>query len=109
MWEEVLAAFQKCCDAYNEQVKPERKLGLHRGGSHEFMIRPDALPEIVVGKYDPHTRWIEIRSSVGQEVYYPSVVHTGSGGVELVSYQTKKVKKPFSIAQDTLRECLIAP
>jgi hypothetical protein len=108
-WEEVLSAFQQCCTAYNEQVKPERTLGLHRVGSHEFMIRPDALPEIITGKYDLHTKFIEIRSSIGKETYFPSVNMTGSGDVELVSYETKQTKNPTSIAQDTLRECLIAP
>jgi hypothetical protein len=108
-WDELLAAFQEHCAAYNEQLKPERKLYLHRLRSHDFMIRPDALPEIIVGKYDPHTRWIEIRSSVGKETYFPQVEMTGSGEVQLTALSTKRVKTPASIARDTLRECLIAP
>ena len=105
-WEEVLAAFQEHCIAYNEQIKPERKLGLHRTGSYEFAIKPDALPEIITGKYDPGTRWIEIRSSIGKETFYPTVIHSGSGDVELMSYQAKTVKSATLIAQDTLRRCL---
>lgn len=108
-WEEVIAAFQSCCTAYNEQLKPKRALGLHRSGSHEFMVRPDALPEIITAKYDPRTKFIEIRSSVKNETFFPSANLTGSGEVDLVSYETKKVKYPITIAQDTIRECLIAP
>lgn len=108
-WEEVIAAFQTCCIAYNGQVKPQRRLDLHRGGSHQFIIRPDALPEIITGKYDPHNRRIEICSSVGKETYFPLVSHVGSGDVELMSLETKRVKNPATIAQDTIRECLIAP
>lgn len=107
-WEEVISAFQQCCAAYNEQLKPQRALGLHRTGSHGFMIRPDALPEIVTGKYDPGTRFIEIRSSVGKETYFPSAKMIGSGDIDLVSYETKQTKTPTAIAQNTLRECLIA-
>jgi hypothetical protein len=108
-WDEVLAAFQEHCTVYNEQVKPERTLALFRAGQHDFMVRPDALPEIITGSYDPHTRRIEIRSRVGKDSYFPRVVLAGSGDVELVSLQTKKVKTPTMIARDTLRECLIAP
>ncbi len=108
-WDELIAAFQEHCTAYNEQVNPPRKLYLHRSGSHNFMIRPDALPEIVTGRYDSHTRWIEIRSSVGKETYFPQVEMTGSGEVQLTALSTKRAKTPSAIARDTLRECLIAP
>jgi hypothetical protein len=108
-WEELLLAFHSCCLAYNEQLKPQRTLALRRMGSHEFSIRPDALPEIITGRYDPTTRFIEIRSSISRkETYFPSVNMTGSGEVDLVSYETKQTKSATSIAQDTLRECLIA-
>ncbi len=109
MWNELLAAFQEHCTAYNEQVNPRNKLGLHRRGSYDFMVRPDALPEIVTGRYDPHTRWIEICSSVGKETYFPQVEMAGSGDVQLTALSTKRVKTPSAIARDTLRECLIAP
>jgi hypothetical protein len=71
VWEEVLAAFQSHCIAYNEQLKPDRTLALHRTGSHSFMVRPDALPEIVVGQYDSNTKRILIKTTAGSEWFLP--------------------------------------
>lgn len=109
LWDELIAAFQEHCTAYNEQVNPPRKLYLHRTGPHNFMVRPDALPEIVKGNYNPQNRWIEVLSSIGRETYFPQVEMKGSGEVHLTALSTKRVKTPSAIARDTLRECLIAP
>lgn len=109
VWEELIVAFQACCVAYNEQVKPARTLALHRGGVYDFMIRPDARPEMINGKYDPHNHTIEIRSTVERETYLPIVVLEGTGRIELTTMSTKRAKTPTAIAQDTIRECLIAP
>jgi hypothetical protein len=105
-WQEVLVAFQDHCTAYNDLIKPERPLALHRTGAHSFMIRPDALSEIVNGTYDYQTKRITIRTRKGTELYLPHVVLIGSGTAELFSYQRQRTITPTEIAQTTLELAL---
>jgi len=106
-WDEVCASFQRHCTAYNEQVHPERKLVFALLGKHQFMIRPDALGEIVIGQYYPQTKAITIQTPVGTEWFKPKVMVEGSGSVELVSSTTQSETDPDSIAQAAIREGLV--
>ena len=102
VWEDLLREFQVHCNAYNEQAKPERTLALHRTGAHNFMVRPDALEEIVRGHYDYQTKSISIVTSRGTEWFLPRPVLSGTGRVELVSRSTERQISLSSIAQKSI-------
>ena len=102
VWDELCAEFQKYCDAINGQVKPERELGFHRTGAHDFMVRPDAMDPIVLGHYAYDTHYISIRTGRGVEWFAPSVYHVGMGKVVLISTSTRSSTTPGSIARKAL-------
>ena len=86
IWEDLIKEFNNYCNAYNEGFKPERPLTLHRSGTYEFRVRPDALEEIVLGHYS-HENWmIGITTRPGVvEWFEPQVYQVGAGKVELAS------------------------
>lgn len=102
VWDDLLREFQSHCNAYNEQVKPQRTLTLFRTGQNDFMVRPDALEEIVRGHYDYQTKDISIVTVRGTERFMPRPVLSGTGHVELVSRSTGRQISPVSIAQNAI-------
>jgi hypothetical protein len=107
IWDELIKEFQKYCNAYNEQFKPDRPLALHRSGVHDFFIRPDALEEIVQGHYS-HENWmISISTRPGVvEWFEPQVYQIGAGKVELVSRGGRAQTSLESIAGKKIKEGL---
>ncbi|MGA7831881.1 MAG: hypothetical protein WCA21_13050 [Terracidiphilus sp.] len=105
-WEELCTAFQSCCTAYNEQLRPERKLAGYRNGTNHFSVRPDALPEIVEASYD--TKRIRIQTHGVSEWFIPHVILVGSGDVELISVSTRRAVPVDKIAQNAIREGLMS-
>ena len=107
VWEDLIKEFQKYCNAYNEQFKPVRPLALHRSGSYEFIIRPDALDEIVRGHYS-HENWmISVSTRPGMvEWFEPLVYQVGAGKVELASRGGRGQMSLESIAGRKIKEGL---
>ena len=105
-WEELCTAFQSCCTAYNEQLRPERKLAGYRNGTNSFSVRPDALPEIVEATYD--IKRIHIQTRGVSEWFIPHVILVGSGDVELISVSTRRAVPVDKIAQNAIREGLMS-
>ncbi len=101
--EELYRAFQACCETFNEINNPERKLAFFRTGSSNFMVRPDALDEIVSGEYDSQTKRIKITTPAGTDIFLPMVNLEGAGSCHLVSYSTGRATTPEKIAQDAIR------
>lgn len=62
LWDEVVAKLEEYAKAFNERFNKRRKLSCQRLTSHQFMVRPDALPEIVVATYFPSERRILVKS-----------------------------------------------
>lgn len=102
IWDSLLAEFANCCKAFNEQIKPERELALHRTGSHDFMVRPDAMEEIVRGHYFCDLHHISIITKRGTELFVPGVLHVGTGKVFLVSSITQSETSLESIARNAI-------
>lgn len=102
IWTELLAEFQKCCEAFNRRVQPERELACIAMSSHHFMVRPEARPEIVTGDYDPHTKSISIATPQGKETFVGSVIHEGTGVLELVSLRGRRSVKIETIAREAI-------
>jgi hypothetical protein len=85
VWEDLIKEFQNHCDAYNEQFKPARPLALHRSGAHDFIVRPDAMEEIVSGHYSYENWMISISPRHGVVDWFePLVFQVGAGEVKLV-------------------------
>lgn len=93
LWGELIAEFDRHCKVFNERVQPERELACHRMSSNRFMVRPDALPEIIVGEYDPQIKRITITTHQRQEIFSGVVKHeiAGTGKMELRSWQTQNI------------------
>ncbi|MGO9795544.1 MAG: hypothetical protein ACLPLZ_05550 [Terracidiphilus sp.] len=107
VWEDLIKEFQKYCNAYNEQFKPERLLALHRSGSCDFFIRPDALEEIVIGHYSYENWMISISTRPGVvEWFEPQVYQVGAGKVELASRGGRGHMSLESIAGRKIKEGL---
>jgi hypothetical protein len=107
IWEDLIKEFQKYCTAYNEQFKPERALALHRSGSYDFRIRPDALEEIVIGHYSYENWMISITTRQGVvEWFEPQVHQIGAGKVELASRGGRGQMSLESIAGKKIMEGL---
>jgi hypothetical protein len=102
LWTELIVEFQKHCAVFNERLQPERVLTCFSGGSHHFEVKPDARPEIVTGDYDPHTKHITITTAHGKEIFVSSVLHEGTGKLELVSLQTRRSVTLEKIARTTI-------
>lgn len=84
LWEEVVREFQAHCEAYNDKLKPERKLALHPD-LHGFMIRPDALGEIIRVHHDRQSRRIHIKTSQSSLSLQPAVQMTENGKLFLAN------------------------
>lgn len=108
IWDDLIKEFEKYCNAYNEQFKPERTLALQRSGSYDFSIRPDALDEIVQGHYS-HENWmISISTRPGVvEWFEPVVYQVGAGKVELASRGGRGQMSLESIAGKKIKEGLL--
>jgi hypothetical protein len=102
VWDDLLKEFQEHCRAYNDLVKPERPLALHGTGAHDFMVRPDAMDEIVRGHYDEDPHKISIVTARRTEIYQPQAVLEGSGRVALLSRSTGAVVSLASIARKAI-------
>ena len=107
VWEDLIEEFEDYCENVNEQVNPERKLAVHRTGPHDFMVRPDAMPEIVQGHYAYDTRAISIRNYKGVEWYLPKVYLVGTGSIHLVSKSTGHVTNLDAIAQNAIDDAML--
>jgi hypothetical protein len=85
IWEDLIKEFQTHCTAFNEQFKPERLLALHRSGTYEFIVRPDAMEEIVTGHYSYDNWMISITTRQGVVDWFEGQVYqVGAGKVELI-------------------------
>lgn len=104
IWDSLLVEFANHCKAFNEQTNPERELALHRMGAHDFMVRPDAMEEIVRGHYAYDTCSISITTRRGTEWFLPKVVLVGTGTAVLVSNTTQAQISPASIARNAISE-----
>jgi hypothetical protein len=103
LWKELCEEFQKHCNAFNEQTRPQRKLGFYLIGVHHFIVRPDALEEIVIGHYhfDTYRISIEMRRA-GIEWFVPSISQVATGEVKLASASTSKTMNPKLIARNAI-------
>lgn len=104
VWKELCEEFQKCCNAINEQMKPERTLALHLTGGNDFIVRPDAMEAIVVGHFARDTNHIKIQTRHGVQWFAPRAVHIGAGKVVLVSTSGNTQMSPESIARNAIAE-----
>jgi hypothetical protein len=102
LWEEICKEFDKHCTAFNEQTKPQRVLVFHRLGPLEFRIHPDAMGDVVIGKYTFDTKHIVIRTDAGEEWFSPEMTHVRTGKVILVSENTRQSMSLESIAQKAI-------
>lgn len=106
VWEDLLKEFTEHCDAYNEQFNPERKLSLHRTGAYIFMIRPDAMEEIVSGHYSPDAKQVILSTRGGKKIYKPYVYEVGAGEIRLSPLGANAPMNLDSIAQKTIQDGL---
>lgn len=106
IWEDLLQQFETHCAEYNEEVRPERKLGFFRTTGNTFMIRPDALGEIATGLLEPATNRIKIITPKERFDYLPKVILEGTGRVELVSASTHRQVSRVEIAQEVMDAAL---
>jgi hypothetical protein len=84
LWEELMREFQAHCEAFNKRLNPERKLALHRD-AQEFIIRPDALGEIVLVRHDLQAKRIEIKTPKSSISLRPEVLMTENGRLFLAN------------------------
>jgi hypothetical protein len=106
IWDDLIAAFRECCKAVNEQVKPERKLALHQSGKYDFMVRPDAMEEIVRGHYAHDAKTVSIQTRAGTELFLPKVFQIGAGEVRLASRSTGVTSTVETIARTAIEKGL---
>ncbi|MGA2896906.1 MAG: hypothetical protein ABSE27_04835 [Acidobacteriaceae bacterium] len=84
LWEELIKEFREYCKAYNERIRPERKLDLFPE-LDGFVIKPDAKGEIIRVHLDRGTKRISVATAKSKDWYSPSVEMTGNGNILLKS------------------------
>ena len=84
LWEELAKAFGEYCKAYNERIRPERKLALFPE-LDGFEIKPEAKGKIIQVHLDRGTKRICVTTEKSKEWYSPSVEMTGNGNILLES------------------------
>jgi hypothetical protein len=103
LWEELIAEYRNHAAAYNGELEPERTLAVHTG-RNSFMVRPDAMPEIVTGKLELTTHKVEIIAGSSQFSYWPNPVLEGTGSLQLVSANApQRVVTLAEIVRETLQ------
>jgi hypothetical protein len=104
LWEDLITEYRNYVTAFNEETQPDRVLAIHRSSKHSFMVRPDARPEIITGKFDPTTYKIEILAGSRSFPYVPDVVLEGTGSVQLKSaYAPQKIVTCAEVVKQTLQ------
>lgn len=108
IWQDLIREFEGHCKAYNEQFKPERILTLHRSGAYEFIVRPDAMEDIVTGQYSYENWLISISTRQGVVNWYePQVYQVGTGKVKLAKRGLTRGQMSLeSIARDEITQGL---
>jgi hypothetical protein len=104
LWEESMQAFSEYCKAYNDRFKPERTLHLFKE-LDRFVIKPDALGDIVQARIDRQTERIQIATRLSKEWYRAAVGMRGDGTVYLSS-ESGGTYTPAKIAEKTLTPLL---
>jgi|HubBroStandDraft_1064217.scaffolds.fasta_scaffold374997_1 hypothetical protein len=104
LWEELMQAFSEYCKAYNDRIKPERTLHLFKE-LDRFVIKPDALGDIVNARLDRQINRILIATTLSKESYRASVGMRDDGIVYLSS-ESGGTHTPAEIAEKTLNSLL---
>ncbi len=103
LWEELIAEYRKYVAAYNGEFEPDRILAVHCG-RNSFMVRPDAMPEIITGKLELNPHKIEIIAGGRQFSYSPQAVLEGAGNLQLIAaYTPQRVVTVAEIVRETLQ------
>lgn len=104
LWDEVVEKLQEYATAFNQRFNKRRKLTWHMPASYQFMVRPDAMPEIVEAKYFPSEHRILVKSGREGHSYQATARLQGSQVAVVLEEGNFGEISPEFIAQRAIEE-----